>query len=115
MKYTIEYDASAWVPVPERFPTDEWADEAAWLNGLVSTFETDLGSLTADAQAAVREFGLGALTPRVPGTERRSAVLFTTTIPYLTGEDSENEQLIDEITLLSDTIISTFAWEQTRS
>ena len=51
----------------------------------------------------------------IPGTERRSAILFTTTIPYLTGDDSENEQLIDEITLLSDTIISTFAWEPTRS
>ncbi|MBG6238980.1 anti-sigma factor RsiW [Mycetocola sp. CAN_C7] len=51
----------------------------------------------------------------VPGTERRSAVQFTTTIPYPTGEDVENEELLDDITLLSDTIISTFAWEPQNS
>jgi hypothetical protein len=47
----------------------------------------------------------------IPGTERRSAVQFTTTIPYPTGDDVENDELLDDITLLSDTIISTFAWE----
>ena len=51
----------------------------------------------------------------IPGTERRTAVLFTTTIPYPTGGEAENEQMIDDITLLSDTVISTFAWEPTRS
>jgi hypothetical protein len=51
----------------------------------------------------------------IPGTDRRSAILFTTTIPYRTGDDAESEQLVDDITLLSDTIISTFAWEPSRS
>lgn len=50
----------------------------------------------------------------IPGSERRRAILFTTTIPYVTGEGDENRELIDELTLLSDTMISTFAWEPTR-
>ena len=82
MKYTIEYDASVWFPVPATFPADQWADEAAWLSELVSAFEADLGSLTADAQAAVREFGLGARDARVPGTSE--ILLFCPrTIPVL--------------------------------
>ena len=51
----------------------------------------------------------------VPGTERRSAVQFTTTIPFPTGEDADDRELVDDITLLSDTIISTFAWEPVAS
>ncbi|GHD47281.1 hypothetical protein D9V29_05855 [Mycetocola manganoxydans] len=57
---------------------------------------------------------LSYLVP-IPGTQRRSAVQFTTTIPYPTGDDAETEDLLDDITLLSDTIISTFAWEPSAS
>lgn len=68
MKYTIEYDASLWYPVPAQFPAYEWADEDAWLGGLVAEFEADLGSLNADATAAVHEFARDARSARVPGT-----------------------------------------------
>ena len=68
MKYTIEYDASVWFPVPETFPSGEFPDERGWLDALVAEFESDLGALTADAQAAVHEFALGARNARVPGT-----------------------------------------------
>ncbi len=48
----------------------------------------------------------------VPGTGRRTALLFTTTIPYPTEEDDGfRDEFIDELCLLSDTIVSTFAWE----
>ena len=50
----------------------------------------------------------------VPGTGRRTALLFTTTIPYPTEEDDGfRDEFIDELCLLSDTIVSTFAWEST--
>jgi hypothetical protein len=68
MKYTIEYDAAVWFPVPAEFPTEEWPDERQWLDSLVREFETDLGALTPDAQAAVHEFAIGARLARVPGT-----------------------------------------------
>jgi hypothetical protein len=48
----------------------------------------------------------------VPGTGRRSALVFTTTIPYPTEEDDGfRDAFVDELCLLSDTIVSTFAWE----
>ena len=48
----------------------------------------------------------------VPGTGRRTALLFTTTIPHPTEDDDGfRDQFIDELCLLSDTIVSTFAWE----
>ena len=51
----------------------------------------------------------------MPGTGRRTALLFTTTIPYPTDEDDGSvTQFVDELCLLSDTIVSTFAWEPPR-
>ena len=48
----------------------------------------------------------------VPGSGRRTALMFTTTIPYPTeADDGFRDQFIDELCLLSDTIVSTFAWE----
>lgn len=48
----------------------------------------------------------------VPGTGRRRALLFTTTIPYPTEEDDGfRDRFVDELGLLSDTIVSTFAWQ----
>lgn len=48
----------------------------------------------------------------VPGSGRRTALMFTTTIPYPTEEDDGfRDQFIDELCLLSDTIVSTFAWQ----
>ena len=48
----------------------------------------------------------------VPGTGRRTALLFTTTIPYPAEEDDGfRDAFVDELCLLSDTIVSTFAWE----
>ena len=48
----------------------------------------------------------------VPGTGRRTALMFTTTIPHPTEEDDGfRDRFIEELCLLSDTIVSTFAWE----
>lgn len=47
----------------------------------------------------------------IPGTGRREAVSFTTTIPMPLARDAEDEQFVEQLTLLSDTLISTFAWE----
>ena len=48
----------------------------------------------------------------VPGTGRRRALVFTTTIPYPTEEDDGfRDEFVDELCLLSDTIVSTFAWQ----
>lgn len=46
----------------------------------------------------------------VPGMERREAVQFTTTLPYPVGDESAAE-LVQQMELLSDTIVSTFVWE----
>ena len=56
MKYEIEYDAAIWFPVPVEFPSESWADERAWIDALVSEFESDLGELSDDARAAIGEF-----------------------------------------------------------
>lgn len=48
----------------------------------------------------------------VPGTGRRRALVFTTTIPYPTEEDDGfRDEFVDELCLLSDTIVSTFTWQ----
>ena len=61
--------------------------------------------------AGTRARVINYLVP-VPGTGRRSAVAFTTTIPYPTDEDDGfRDAFVDELCLLSDTIVSTFAWE----
>lgn len=50
----------------------------------------------------------------VPGAGRRTALQFTTTIPYPTEQDDGfRDAFIEELCLLSDTIVSTFAWEPT--
>ena len=52
----------------------------------------------------------------VPGTGRRTALQFTTTIPYPEEEEEDDgfrDEYVDELCLLSDTIVSTFAWEPT--
>lgn len=68
MRYTIEYDSAAWFPVPATFPAENWQTEGAWLESLVADFETDVGSLTTDARAAVHEFATAARSARIPGT-----------------------------------------------
>jgi hypothetical protein len=47
----------------------------------------------------------------VPGTQRRKALVFTTTIVIPDGEVLPAE-LVDAMELLSDAMISTFTWEQ---
>ena len=47
----------------------------------------------------------------VPGTGRRTALAFTTTIPAPAARDAEDDEFIDHLTMLSDTVLSTFAWE----
>ena len=64
MRYEIPYDAGIWFPVPEVFPSGPWPDEEAWADSLVDEFDADLGPLTADARAAVREFALMARAQR---------------------------------------------------
>jgi len=116
MRYEIPYDAGIWFPVPERFPAGGWADEQAWADGLVAEFEHDLGPLTGDARAAVREFAAMARTQRTPlATE---CLLFCPrTVPALgvvsifigehDGEplDLEHESADDERALLPPTVI----------
>ncbi len=46
----------------------------------------------------------------IPGTNRREALQLTTTLPYPTGDDTVTE-FLDQLTLLSDTVVSTFEWE----
>lgn len=48
----------------------------------------------------------------IPGTERRSALQFTTTIPLPADHGPELRPLIDGLTQLSDLLISTFTWER---
>lgn len=69
--------------------------------------DTSPGGDLAGAAARVLNYLIA-----VPGTGRRTALLFTTTIPYPTAEDDGfRDQFVDELCLLSDIIVSTFAWE----
>jgi hypothetical protein len=47
----------------------------------------------------------------VPGTQRRKALVFTSTIVIPDG-DVLPAEVLDELALLSDSIVSTFAWER---
>ncbi|ANJ27895.1 hypothetical protein [Agromyces aureus] len=47
----------------------------------------------------------------VPGSGRRRAVQFTTTIPLPANPDREDEQVAEALGELSDLVISTFEWE----
>lgn len=47
----------------------------------------------------------------VPGTERRRALQFTTTIPVPTGVDIDVRPVVEGLVHLSDLLISTFTWE----
>lgn len=47
----------------------------------------------------------------VPGTERRRALQFTTTIPVPTGVDVDVRPVVEGLVHLSDLLISTFTWE----
>ncbi len=66
MRYAITYDRAVWYPVPAAFPHDEWPDAAAWREQLVGEFEADMGELTEDARAAVRDLADSALASRSP-------------------------------------------------
>ncbi|MHC2999887.1 hypothetical protein OB08_12255 [Microbacterium sp. HJ5] len=48
----------------------------------------------------------------IPGSERRSALQFTTTIPLPADHGPELAPLIDGLTQLSDLLISTFTWDR---
>ena len=116
MRYEIPYDAGIWFPVPEVFPSGPWPDEEAWADSLVDEFDVDLGPLTADARAAVREFAVMARAQRTPlATE---CLLFCPrTMPALgvvqvfIGEhgeervDLEHETADDERAVLPPTVI----------
>lgn len=47
----------------------------------------------------------------VPGSERRRALQFTTTIPVPVGVDLDVRPVVEGLTHLSDLLISTFTWE----
>ncbi|MFD4421789.1 hypothetical protein ACFWN7_09825 [Agromyces sp. NPDC058484] len=66
VKYEITYDEGVWYPAPEQFPSAAWPDEASWAAALVDAFEADLGALSEDARAAVREFAVMARLGRTP-------------------------------------------------
>lgn len=47
----------------------------------------------------------------VPGSGRRKALQFTTTIPVPAGIDIDVQPVVEALVLLSDLLISTFTWE----
>jgi hypothetical protein len=77
----------------------------------------DRSILRWEAEVAARKDveGAGAhvvdyLIP-VPGTQRRRALQFTTTIPVPVGVDVDVRPVVEGLVQLSDLLISTFTWE----
>lgn len=105
---------------PDAENLDAWVTEAFRLRGAVFLDENlkhivRWSAATARPAGASAIDGVGGRTVTyiipVPGTQRRKALVFTSTVVIPDG-DIIPAEVLDGIELLSDAMISTFAWER---